>query len=190
MFCKILKLCAQPPQRRKSTVDSVQQVVEVAWAHPRLRMCGYITQESDTLWWTVTVQRAYSAMSIPVVTWSMACVPVCLWLLPSDKLVREVLLFWEGNTVLLPCVIAGKGRLVKYLSMVGQCHLVTSTSCQAPDSHVVQTWLFCILHFTAKFQSPSRSYGLFWISSIAVFSKSTFEVVFSRYQCCLALECT
>lgn len=64
-----------------------------------------------------------------------------------------------------------------------------STSCQAPDSHIMQTWPFYILHFTAKCQSPSRSCGLFLYHLIALFPKRTVEVVFSRYQWCLALEC-
>lgn len=118
------------------------------------------------------------------------CARVCLQLLPSDKLERWFAVLRRKHSLLTLCKCRQRktSKIFVYgRAMSSSCQ---STSCQAPDSHVRQTWLFNILPFTAKFQSPFRSYRLFWYDLIAVFPKSTSEVVFSRYRCCLARECT
>lgn len=132
-------------------------VVEVAWAldyecvgtsHKRVTLC-------DGLWQCKEHSHCNMVHGLRA--------RVCLWLLPSDKLVRDGLLYWEENTVLFTlckCRQRKTSKIFVYGRAMSSSY--QPTSCQAPDSHVMQTWLFNILHFTAKFQSPFRAYGLFF----------------------------
>lgn len=125
-----------------------------------------------------------SALYITCTTWS-----VLTKLLPSIKLVKDVwVIIVRENSTLNSFNCRGKkgDKIFVYGRAMPSSYL--STSCQAPDSCVMQTSSFYILCFAAKCQSPSRCYRLFKSCLIALFPMSTSEVVFPRFSCCPSLE--